>query len=165
MTISFEIFDLTQKESINRVGWFFRYEAEKRSPIKGVLEMPELFNEERWGQCSEAIVAEYRSEIVGIVTLAHRGINNFGSPMVDTLYVQKVHCRKGLGTSLFKQGIRRLISVTGESEIFCDVSSSVVARIVERLPEELRCHLIIRESFRNRDLAEEFEDLERDCPG
>ena len=69
-----------------------------------------LFDDDRWGQCTEAIVAKSEDEIIGIVTLAPKGIGNSKRPTIDTLYVQKQYRETGIGYSLFEQGIRRLIA-------------------------------------------------------
>ena len=159
MAVSFQVLDLTQRKSRNRVGWFFRHEGDKMRNI------PMLFDDDRWGQCTEAIVAEDDGNIVGIVTLASRGIDNSRRPTIDTLYVPKIHRKKGLGYLLFEQGLRRLIAVAGDSKVFCQLQSSVMLHLVVKLPEDLGSHLEVQEDFQFGDLAEDFEDLEQDLPG
>jgi hypothetical protein len=99
MTLSFELLNLSQLESRNRIGWFFRHEGDK------MLATPMLFDSERWGQCDAAIVATTDAEIVGVVTLAKNGIENSGKPTLDTLFVPKRHRGQGVGYNLFERGI------------------------------------------------------------
>ena len=140
-----------QEESRSRVGWFFRHEGDMMPST------PMLFDFDRWGQCDEAIVAEEDGEILGVVTLASNGIENSGQPTLDTLYVPKRHCGMGLGYALFERGIRRLADRRPNDNINCDLQSSIMLKLVAKLPDDLKSRLQIQESFRSGDLAEDFE--------
>jgi GNAT superfamily N-acetyltransferase len=158
MAITFQLLDLTQEESRNRVGWFFQNEGDRMGST------PMLFDLDRWGQCDEAMVAEEHGEILGVVTLASKGVQNSGRPTLDTLYVPKRHRRNGLGYALFEQGLRRLIERGASDKVFCQLQSSIMLRLVAKLPDDLRGHLQVHEAFRSGDLAEDFEYLEQDLP-
>lgn len=158
MAISFELVDLTQKECRDQVGWFFRNESERLGC------MPMLFNFERWGQCDEAVIAQKHREILGLVTLASKGIQGSGRPTLDTLYVPKANRMTGLGYALFEQGIRRLIERGASGMVFCQLQSSIMLRLVAKLPDDLKGYLQIHEAFQEGDLAEEFDDLEHGFP-
>jgi GNAT superfamily N-acetyltransferase len=158
VTVSFRLLNLKQRDDLNAVGWFFRREEE------GLTFSPELFNHDRWGQCNEAIVAEEDGAIVGVITLAPKGIGRVTLPTLDTLYVTKGHRSKGLGSTLFEHGIRRLIDLGGDGKIFCQLQSSIMVRVVAKLPTELRERLQVQEAFRAGDLADDFDFLEGQSP-
>jgi GNAT superfamily N-acetyltransferase len=159
MVRTFHLLDLTQEEYRNRLGWFFRQEANR------MLWTPMLFDSDRWGQCDEAIVAEENGEILGIITLASKGVRNSGQPTLETLYVQKRHRRRGLGSALFERGLRRLIEKGAKDKVLCQLQSSIVPRLVAKMPDELKGRLQVQEEFRYGDVAEDFECLEQDLSG
>jgi hypothetical protein len=150
MSPTFQTVDLTMRDNYNRIGWFFRHEAEE------LLVWPLLFDHDRWGQCPEAIVAEVDGSIAGVVTLAVKGLNGSGQPTLDTLYVTKGWRREGLGYELFERGLRRLIEQAGQDKVLCDLQSSRMLKLIEKLPSEVRALLVPRESYRCGDLAEEL---------
>lgn len=154
MCHSFQLLDIRERENRNQVGWFFRHEG-NRIDEEDQSGTPELFDDDRWGQCTEAIVAKSEGEIIGIVTLAPNGIGNLKRPTIDTLYMQEQHRKKGIGYSLFEQGINRLME-TGNKTIYCDFQSSNMMTLYEKLPPDLKKHLKYTEAFRFRDLAGEF---------
>ncbi len=131
MDVKFQILDLTKSEDYNKVGWFFSNER------KGSIDYPCYFDEEHWGQCTEAIVAKKNSKIVGIVTLEPKGLSNAKKPTLNLVYVQKDHRNRGLGYTLLVKGIERLTKSAGEKKIFCQVNKKA-QRLVDRLPSELR---------------------------
>jgi GNAT superfamily N-acetyltransferase len=151
MGVRFKLLDLKQKEFLNRVGWFFRYEGDAM-PCRAAL-----FDPDRWGQRDEAIIAEKDAEILGIVTLASNGLQNSGRPTLDTLYVRKSHRKTGLGYGLFEQGLRRLIERGATYRVFCQLQSSVMVRLVVKLPDDLKGRLEAYEAFQSEDLAEFFD--------
>lgn len=155
MSHSFQLLDITETENRNEVGWFFRREGDKIDEADQAG-TPILFDYDRWGQCTEAIVVRKAGKIIGIVTLAPDGIDNSKRPTIDTLYVQEQHRKKGLGYSLFEQGIRRLIECIGNKTIYCDFQSSYMMPLYEKLPLNLKKHLRYNEAFRFGDLADEF---------
>jgi hypothetical protein len=137
MTTSYRTIDLVKVENLNLVGWFFRRETEKMSHDPLILEQPELFNRERWGQCAEAIVAEDGDEVVGVVTLAPGGIDGSGKPTLDTLYVTEHRRREGIGFALFVAGMKRL----GGRNVYSLLRSSNMKGLVEKLPDDLAARL------------------------
>jgi GNAT superfamily N-acetyltransferase len=150
MRPSLQTIDLTMRDNFNRIGWFFRHEADGM-PVK-----PLLFDHDRWGQCDEAIIAQAGNDIVGVATLAVKGLDGSGWPTLDTLYVTKGWRREGIGYELFERGLRRLVEL-GAQKVFCDLHSSIMLRLMVKLPPNLRSLLVVRESFRQTgDLAEEL---------
>jgi GNAT superfamily N-acetyltransferase len=143
--------NLAERDCVNRVGWFFRDEAERLGW------WPMLFDSDRWSQCDEAIVAEENGEIVGVVTLASRGIQESELPTVDALYVVKKRRRTGLGHALFEKGLRRLMERGAGDKIFCQLQSSIMLHLIAKLPDDLKNNLQVLEAFQYGDLAEDFE--------
>ena len=159
--VSFNVLDLNDKESLNRVGWFFRHESDK---IDKIAPPALLSDDDRWRQCTEAIIAEDDGNIIGIVTLAPNGIDNSNRPTIDTLYVPKMHREKGLGYSLFEQGLKRLIRCVKGRKVFCQLQSSKMLSIIARLPKDLESHLETLNNIHVEDLAEKFEELDKHLP-
>jgi GNAT superfamily N-acetyltransferase len=155
MTIHFQILDLTERDCLNRVGWFFRHEEER------IGWHPMLFDYDRWGQCGEAIIAEQDGQIIGIVTLAPMGLGDSKRPTIDTLYVPDLHCRKGVGSALFERGLRRLLEKDNNQRVFCQLSSSLMLKVVGKLPQDLRDRLEVLEAFQGGDLAMDFVPREK----
>jgi hypothetical protein len=158
MTIHFQILDLTERDCLNRVGWFFRHEEER------IGWLPMLFDYDRWGQCAEAIIAEQNEQIIGIVTLAPEGLRGSRRPTIDTLYVPNLHCRKGVGSALFERGLRRLLERDNDQRVFCQVSSSLMLKVLGNLPQDLRDRLEVLEAFQGGDLAMDFVRREKWLP-
>jgi hypothetical protein len=147
MSPSLQTIDLTMRDNFNRIGWFFRHEADR------MLVEPMLFDYDRWGQCEEAIVAQVGNDIVGVVTLAVKGLDGSGRPTLDTLYVTSGWRWQGVGYELFERGLRRLVE-QGAYKVFCDLQSSIMLKLMAKLPPDLHSLLVVRESFRTGDLAE-----------
>lgn len=154
MTIHFQLLDLTERDCLDRVRGFFRIEEER------IGWQPMLFDHDRWGLCSEAIIAEQHGQIIGIVTLAPMGLEGLERPTIDTLYVPDLHCRKGVGSALFERGARRLLEKGDNQRVFCQLSSSLMLKVVAKLSPDLRGRLDVLEVFQGGDLAIDFEPHE-----
>src|SRR5689334_9767221 len=150
MPPSFRTLDLTRRNDYLRLRRFFRREQERLSVS------PMLFDPGRWGRCEKAIVAGAATRIIGVVTLAANGPDGSGRPALDTLYVSRGWRRRGLGYELFERGLRRLVEQAGRQKVFCDLQSSLMLKLVAKLPADLRSRLTTRESFRSGDLADEL---------
>jgi hypothetical protein len=157
MLVSYKLLDLKQKTDLNKVGWFFRQEGDRLGFI------PMLFDFDRWGQCEEAIIAEVDSEVVGVVTIAFCGINKSGKPTIDTLYVPHRFGKQGIGFTLFERAMRRILERRSTARVFCDLHSSLMMKLVSKLPSDLRNWLDVVESDRYGDVAVQIEQAEENC--
>ena len=137
MAITFRWCPLSDNSTRNRIGLFLREEAKLPDYVAG------LFDEARWFKCDEVHIAEDKGSICGFVSIAANGIGGTGHPTVDTLYVRANQRTKGLGSYLLQESIHRLSDRCPGSRIHCDLQNSAMARLVARLPEELRQKLDI----------------------
>jgi ribosomal protein S18 acetylase RimI-like enzyme len=93
-----------------------------------------LFDSERLRECDEALVARFRGQIVGAVTVKVKK----GTPTLQTIYTLKQYRRKGVAYRLCVEALLRF-QAAGVGEVFCDVQSegtaAILARLERRRPE------------------------------
>jgi len=95
--------------------------------------------------CHEAFAAIWDNQIVGIATIALKGIDHPMPGVFDTLFVLPDHRRKGLGSVLSEVAICRLLDL-GRSSIYCHIVTDGGQQVIDQIDISLRTHLKIRRS-------------------
>ena len=120
------------------VGRFFR--AVNRTRMRFATE---LLSAERLAMADECFVAIVNRKIVGAVCIVH---GNGGHAELLTEYVLKEYQGRGIGTSLTRTAITRLIEL-GRTRVYINVTSKGMDRTLEKLPQKLHRRLRLNKSY------------------
>jgi ribosomal protein S18 acetylase RimI-like enzyme len=105
-----------------------------------------LLDPHRLEGCSEALVEERGTLIVGSITLGIAGRSGCLKGKLDVLYVLHDYRRSGIGQLLLEEALNRLLALgTGtDNTVECELQSSRMARLIARLTPDLRAVLEVR---------------------
>lgn len=93
--------------------------------------------------CDEGVIMSDKDKLIGVSTIAPAGEEMSGQPTIVALYVSREYRNKGYGDLLLRKAIERCIE-RGFDKIRMDVLSSYAAKIIEKLPEELKGKIDVR---------------------
>ncbi len=123
----FNVEDQIVLASLKDVFTFFRHATciDQRGITMALLDSDHL------RECDEALVARFRGQIVGAVTMTIKK----GKPTLQTIYTLKQYRGKGVAYRLCIAALLRF-RAAGVGEIFCDVQSEGTAEILARLERQ-----------------------------
>lgn len=135
--------------TLEEVGGFFTH-VWKTIYHEGAL--PALLDWNRLSECDEFFVAEYDGAIIGTATLAV--LKKEKPPTLDTLYVSPSHQGKGVGLRLCEIALQRFREAA-KFPVVCDVTTSKMHGIIDRLTPELKA--LLKPDFSYRIYGDEWE--------
>jgi GNAT superfamily N-acetyltransferase len=90
------------------------------------------------------LVAKVNNNIAGIVTIAEHGETGNGIPAIVALYVKKDYRNHGIGFNLLNAAIDYMVKHK-MTPIRIDILNPKVIRMVEKLPDEKKAYLDIKD--------------------
>ena len=118
--------------------------ASVRAMYARSLQIPGLLNID-YRACHEGFAALWDDQIVGIASIALKGIDHPTPGVFDTLFVLPAHRQMGLGSALSEAAIRRLLDL-GRTPIYCHIVTDGGQEVIDHIDFRFRMHLKIRRS-------------------
>jgi GNAT superfamily N-acetyltransferase len=103
-----------------------------------------LLSGDRWLCVDHVLVAKVDNNIAGIVTIAEHGETGNGTPAIVALYVRKDYRNHGIGFNLLNSAVDYMIKYK-MTPIRMDILNPKVIKLIEKLPEEKRACLDIKD--------------------